>query len=345
MVQGDLSELERRAAENHAASLTALGKLALVGRAGGRSVEDGLRMLAAAAEGGDAEADAIIAVVVGIDAGSTSDWDRTFDYLGRAAARGYPAAQAQLALYCPDPELVAASKALSPPQPVWRQMKEAIDIGALLKIPPPRIVRDQPYIAVFEGLATRLECELMIGRAKPHLERAKIFDQQGSVLSDASSRTNSAMQFDILKADFVLVALQARIAAASGFAVRCLEETNVLHYAVGQEFAGHYDFFTPDKPEFQRELSERGQRAATVLIYLNDEFEGGETAFEKLGWRYRGRPGDALLFRNVAPSGAPDPQTLHAGLPPVSGEKWLLSQWIRSHPPRRPEFPAPRTSL
>jgi prolyl 4-hydroxylase len=345
MVQDDLGELERRAAENHAASLTALGKLALVGRAGGRSVEDGLRLLAAAAEAGDAEADAMIAVVIGIDAQSTSDWDRALEYLGRAAARGYPAARAQLALYCPDPELAAASKALSPPAPIWRQLKEAIDIGTLLRVPPARIVRDSPYVAVFDGFATRLECEWMIGRANPHLKRAKIFDQQARVLSDASSRTNSAMQFDILKADFVLVALQARIAAASGFAPRCLEETNVLHYAVGQEFVGHYDFFTPDKPEFQRELSERGQRAATLLIYLNDEFEGGETAFEKLDWRYRGRPGDALLFGNVDPSGAPDLQTLHAGLPPVFGEKWLLSQWIRSHPPRRPDFPAPRASL
>jgi hypothetical protein len=173
----------------------------------------------------------------------------------------------------------------------------------------------------------------MIGRAKPHLERAKIIDQQAGV-SDDSWRTNSAMQFDILKADFTLIVLQARIALAAGFAMRCLEETNVLHYAVGQEFAKHYDFFPADKPEFARELAERGQRAATFLIYLNEGFEGGETSFEMLSWRYRGRPGDAILFRNVLASGAPDPQTLHAGLAPTSGEKWLLSQWIRSHPPR-----------
>jgi prolyl 4-hydroxylase len=301
-------------------------------------------MLAAAAEGGDAEADAMIAVLVGIDARSTSDWVRAFDYLGRAAARGLPEAQAQLALYCPDRDLVAASKAPSPPRSVWRQIKEATDVAALMKTPNLRTVRESPHIAVLDGFATRAECEWMMGRARPYLARARIFDQQGSVLSGASSRTNSAMQFDILKADFVLIALHARIAAASGFAVRCLEETNVLHYAVGQEFTRHYDFFAPDNPEFGQELSERGQRVATFLLYLNDEFEAGETSFEELGWRYRGQPGDALLFRNVVPSGAPDPQTLHAGLPPVSGEKWLLSQWIRSHPPRQAGVPPTRVS-
>jgi prolyl 4-hydroxylase len=66
-----------------------------------------------------------------------------------------------------------------------------------------------------------------------------------------------------------------------------------------------------------------------VLIYLNDEYTGGETDFPVLGWRYRGSPGDALAFRNVTAAGLPDVRTLHAGRPPAGGEKWLLSKWIR----------------
>jgi len=30
--------------------------------------------------------------------------------------------------------------------------------------------------------------------------------------------------------------------------------------------------------------------------------------------------------------GKPDPLSEHAGLPVTSGEKWLLSQWIRDRP-------------
>ncbi|MBF8292745.1 MAG: hypothetical protein HW392_1572, partial [Steroidobacteraceae bacterium] len=44
---------------------------------------------------------------------------------------------------------------------------------------------------------------------------------------------------------------------------------------------------------------------------------------------HKGRRGDALVFANVDDSGAPDYQTVHAGLPPTSGVKWLLSQWVR----------------
>ena len=331
----ELDDLERRAADGDPSALTALAKHALVGRAGARSAEDGYRLLATAAEAGDAEADAMIAVLVGIDAQSDADWDRAFEYLGRAAARGLPSARAQLAVFCPDRSLAAASAAPSPPPAIWRQMKDKIDVAEVTRIPRAKIIRQQPYIAVVEGFASAAECAWMIGRAQPHLGRARIFDRQGSGASYAASRTNSAMQFDLLKTDLVLIVLQARIAAAADLAVRCLEETNILHYAVGQEFSQHYDFFTPGTPEFRHEMAVCGQRVATLLVYLNDDFAGGEISFESIGWRYRGGVGDALLFRNVLPSGEPDLETLHAGLPPTSGEKWLLSQWIRAHPPRR----------
>jgi hypothetical protein len=34
----------------------------------------------------------------------------------------------------------------------------------------------------------------------------------------------------------------------------------------------------------------------------------------------------------VSDSGEPDRRMLHAGRPPVSGEKWILSKWVRSRP-------------
>lgn len=70
----------------------------------------------------------------------------------------------------------------------------------------------------------------------------------------------------------------------------------------------------------------------TFLIYLNEEYEGGETAFPAIGLRYRGRAGDALFWANLDQQQLPDPLTLHAGLPPTSGEKWVFSQWIRERP-------------
>jgi prolyl 4-hydroxylase len=68
------------------------------------------------------------------------------------------------------------------------------------------------------------------------------------------------------------------------------------------------------------------------VTYLNEDFEAGETSFLKLGVTYKGKPGDALMWANVLPGGEPDANTLHAGMPPTSGRKWILSQWIRNRP-------------
>jgi prolyl 4-hydroxylase len=88
------------------------------------------------------------------------------------------------------------------------------------------------------------------------------------------------------------------------------------------------DYWNPEFEGHNTTLRLNGQRTHTVLVYLNDDLEGGETEFLHLGLRHRGKKGDALLFRNVDAEGRPDPRTVHAGRPPTAGEKWVLSIWI-----------------
>jgi hypothetical protein len=142
-------------------------------------------------------------------------------------------------------------------------------------------------------------------------------------------RTNTGMGFSIVDSDLVLQLTHARIAAALGLDVRKQEPTNILHYDPGQQYRPHFDFLDPGEAHFARELQQMGQRVATALIYLNDDYDGGETAFPRLDWAFKGKTGDALIFWNVTPDGQPDKQTLHAGAPPTSGTKWLFSKWVR----------------
>ena len=134
-----------------------------------------------------------------------------------------------------------------------------------------------------------------------------------------------------MRLDVVIEMIRARIAGAIGAPLPCLEVSQVLRYEVGEEFAPHCDFL--DDRTMASEIAQRGQRAVTVLIYLNQDFEGGATSFPELGLEHRGKPGDALVFSNVDPGGRPDPRTRHAGRPPSRGEKWLFSQWVRDRMP------------
>jgi len=123
------------------------------------------------------------------------------------------------------------------------------------------------------------------------------------------------------------------MSAATRLPVPFFEPTQVLHYAVGEQFKPHHDFLDPNAPGFAEQLRLYGQRVATMLIYLNDDYSGGETVFPKLGLSFRGKAGDALFWTNVDRAGSADPLTMHAGQPPTAGEKWVVSQWIRDRAP------------
>jgi prolyl 4-hydroxylase len=84
--------------------------------------------------------------------------------------------------------------------------------------------------------------------------------------------------------------------------------------------------------------AEPNQRILTALVYLSDGYRGGETSFPNARLSYRGRVGDALIFRNVRSDGSADPLTLHAGLPVTNGTKYIASRWIRA---ARFTYPSP----
>ncbi|VAH16815.1 unnamed protein product [Triticum turgidum subsp. durum] len=103
------------------------------------------------------------------------------------------------------------------------------------------------------------------------------------------------------------------------------EGLQVLHYEVGQKYEPHFDYFHDDF-----NTKNGGQRIATVLMYLSDVEEGGETVFPsakvnsssipfhnelsecaKRGISVKPKMGDALLFWSMRPDGTLDPTSLH----------------------------------
>jgi hypothetical protein len=325
-------DIEGLAASGNDEALTELGKIAIEGRANARTPDDGARLLVQAAEKGGAEADAIVSLVVAADAKDMKDWSLALQYLQRSAERGWQPARDQLRVLAADRDLARSVADGRFDARSWRRLRESIDIARLLAPPAMAKVSGGPRIGVLENFATADECKWMIARGATRMGRAALFDQVRGGDYEDNSRTNSAMLLGFLETDFVFTAVRARIAAATQLARKSFEQANVLHYAAGQEFTRHFDFYDPSKEANAALIAARGQRIATFLIYLNDAFTGAETEFAAIDWKYRGRPGDALFFMNVDEAGQPDRRTMHAGLPPASGEKWLFSQWIRGVP-------------
>ena len=52
----------------------------------------------------------------------------------------------------------------------------------------------------------------------------------------------------------------------------------------------------------------------------------------ELGISHKGQKSEGLFLVNALPNGDPDRRTVHAGRPPTVGEKWVVSQFMRSRP-------------
>jgi prolyl 4-hydroxylase len=255
-----------------------------------------------AAELGDSYAAAVIRAFVAGGVGGSSDWPRAMELLRDAAPTDQEAAR-QLRLI--------EAMALNPDGDPKSQFA-------------PQTLADSPEVRLFPGLLTPDECAYLIDAATPALRPSVVVDPYTGRQMPHPIRTSSAAAFPFVDENPAIHALNRRLAAASATDVRAGEPLQVLRYVPGEQYRQHSDALPNVAPE--------QQRVFTFLVYLNEDYEGGETAFPALGIQVRGRTGDGLLFRNAAPDGALDPMAVHAGLPVTRGAKLIASRWIRAAP-------------
>lgn len=312
-----IAELRAHAEAGDRAAMTAYGKALLLSPVSAATlIVEGAAYVGRAAARGDAEALAQQAVLTASGIAVQASWDAAFDQLQRAAELGWAPAQEQLRFLAHEEGADFAA------------LRRAIDLTAWIRPRAFTLVSDEPRVLTIEGFMSKAECERLITRTR-NLKRADVYDPSSGLAMIAQARSNTKSEVTLADMDLPLLAVQARISATIGLPSQFFELTNILHYGPGEQFAPHFDFLDPAEPGLQADLQQRGQRIVTFLVYLNDGYEGGETDFPRLGYRFKGKAGDVLMFGNVTPKGEPDLRTFHAGLPPLSGEKWLLSQWVR----------------
>ena len=316
------------ARQGDVACMSLLGAQLMTGRGVRPDLMTGAELIVDAARRGGAYACAVAANILasGLSGRRAPDWSGALDYLQRSAELGHEPAQAQLRVLARQGEHAPASP------PDWREVRRSIDLDAWRASPPARALSTDPAIAAVEGFLAPDVCDWIMDRAREHMAPAKVLGPGGQAPVQDQMRTNSLAELGLIHRDLVVLLVRDRLSAACGLPVNAMETPQVLHYTVGQQFRLHEDYLVPDGAYRARDLATHGQRAKTLLIYLNDGFEGGETDFPTLGLRYKGAKGEALMFPNVLADGSPDLRMRHAGLPPTAGEKWLFSQWVRDRP-------------
>lgn len=189
-----------------------------------------------------------------------------------------------------------------------------------------RVLRDRRRYAVREhpGFLSDAECAHLIERARPCLQQSAVI--RGGRRGARDARRDSGSAFLDQAGDRVVQDIKRRIAALTDTRVAQQERIQVTHYGEGERFAPHLDSLAAAG----RDPGEAGDRICTVILYLNDDYEGGATWFPRIARRVRPEKGKAVVFGNLCADGSrADPLALHSGEPVRRGEKWLSNQWIR----------------
>ena len=325
----DIEILGRAAEAGDARSMTALGKLLLIGRDVQFDAERGVKLISSAVERGDAWAMSLMATLKGAGAWTSPSWPDALALLQLAAERGDAEARAQLVMLAGNRSLADRARRGGCSPDLWRSLRESIDLEQWIVPPPCNQVFDWPKIWTVEKFATPELCTWLVNRGKDKLRPGMMFDGRKSVFH--AIRSCSAFAFTLVEGGVVLLLLRIRISLITGLKTEQMEPPQIFHYALGQEIKTHHDSLYNVEHPRGGNGTYQGDRLATFLLYLNDGYEGGDLDFVKVDFSYKGKTGDGIFFASMR-EGKSDPRSLHGARPVTKGEKYILSQWIHDRP-------------
>ncbi|GMH44285.1 hypothetical protein BSKO_12219 [Bryopsis sp. KO-2023] len=207
----------------------------------------------------------------------------------------------------------------------------------------------KPKVFHYPNFLSSSECDHIIRSAIPTLQKSVVYDSDGKLVLD-DIRTSYGAFLRRLQ-DPIIRNVTSRVALVTHTPVSHQEDLQVLRYQQHQYYRAHSD--TSSKIE--------SPRRSTMLLYLSDVEEGGETAFPKTlvdntEWEeehgrlsdcakdhiaIKPKKGDAMLFYSLDDEGEFDEMSRHMGCPVEKGIKWTATVWSHTIPWRLHYFHIP----
>lgn len=169
----------------------------------------------------------------------------------------------------------------------------------------PRVVR---------GLITDEERAHIIQKAEKKLDVSTVAENR---VVDKKVRDSETAWLDA--SDPVVKRVMDKCVALTDRPITNCEHLQVLRYKPGGHYKPHQDTFSDTKGN---------KRMYTIILALNDDYEGGETEFPNLKKKYKMEAGDALFFHTLDNYELLTSKALHGGRPVKSGEKWICNLWV-----------------
>lgn len=177
---------------------------------------------------------------------------------------------------------------------------------------------EEPLVVVLENVLSDEECNELIKLSTDKMKRSKI----GTTREENELRTSSSMFIEESENELV-ERVETRISTIMNIPIAHGEGLQILRYTPGQQYKAHHDFFSSTHKVVNN------NRISTLVMYLNDVEEGGETFFPQLNFSVSPKKGMAVYFEYFYNDQTLNELTLHGGAPVITGEKWVATQWMR----------------
>jgi hypothetical protein len=173
------------------------------------------------------------------------------------------------------------------------------------------------YIRQIPNFLSDVECQQVIDYSERlgGYSHSKIIGKEGEATVDDTRTSYSInLPYDAIP---LFTEIRGRVASFLNVPDSHIEGLQCVRYSEGQQFAPHLD------------SNDRLNRKHTILVYLNDDFAGGETYFPELLLKIAPVKGKALYFQNEDEDGCAIPFSIHAGLRLKSGVKYACNIWVK----------------
>jgi prolyl 4-hydroxylase len=190
-----------------------------------------------------------------------------------------------------------------------------------------------PILYVVNDFLSNEECDAFVEASKGKLKPSTVISPDKHIQHESRTSENCWIEHN---ANEIVHEVSKRFSILVQMPIRNAEQYQLVYYKKGAEYKPHFDSFDYETEDGKKNWEPGGQRMITVIAYLNDVKEGGETGFPELGINIPPKKGDAVVFHNTLANVADthpkiNPRSLHGGMPVIKGEKWMVNLWFREN--------------
>lgn len=185
-----------------------------------------------------------------------------------------------------------------------------------------KIINRDPIIKIIDPIFSNDFCSEVINAANNHFQISNVDDGKLPGIRKSSSFDITS---NIKNKTINLFNKNYLNAFASNFEH---DDIQITRYEEGEYYLPHFDaynFFLNKKIK-----EKKYQRIKTIILYLNDDYDGGQIYFSNLNLKIKPSRGNFLVFENcIGESHYIHPNALHESKIVTRGVKYIATLWLK----------------